>query len=76
MLDDLRAFELSRLYVIDRLAEAERERLLRSCEHRHGYVSDVTARAGRVLVRVGRRLETLGGAAHTAPSFEMRRRAV
>lgn len=73
MMDDLRAFELSRLYINDRLVEAEKERLLLLYGRRPAYVAWLAARAGSVLVRVGSRLETLGGAAHTTPSFEMRR---
>lgn len=76
MLDEQRAFELSRLYVSERLAAAEKERLLRSVGHHGGYLSEFAAWAGSALVRMGRRLETVGGAPESVPSFEMRRRAV
>jgi hypothetical protein len=75
-MDDLRVYELSRLYVSERLAAAEKERLLAAYGHRTASVSGFAAWTGSVLVRVGRRLEKIGGAAHTAPSFEMRQRAV
>jgi hypothetical protein len=75
-MDDLRVFELSRLYVNERLAAAEKERLLLAYGRRPAYLSGFAARAGSILVRAGRRLEKIGGAAHTVPSFEMRQRAV
>jgi hypothetical protein len=76
MMDEQRAFELSRLYVEERLAAAEKEYLLRSLGQQRAYLSGVTGWVGSVLVRVGRRLEVAGGAAHTGPSLEMRQRAV
>lgn len=76
MMDDQRALELSRLYIEERLAAAEKEHLLRSIGRPRPYVSEFAAWAGSMLVRVGRRLEVIGGATQSGPSFEMRQRAV
>jgi len=74
MMDEQRALALSRLYVEERIAAAEKEWLLRTVGTRRASVC--IAWAGGILVRIGRQLESFGGAAHTAPSFEMRRRVV
>lgn len=76
MMDDRRAFELSRLYIQERIAAAEREHLLREFGQRRAYFSEFAARAGNLLVRVGRRLEAIGGAAQTGPSLEMQQGAI
>ena len=76
MMDEQRMLALSRLYIEERIAAAEKEHLLRMAGMRRASLPACAAWAGSVLVRTGRRLETLGGATHTTPSFEMRRRAV
>ncbi len=76
MMDEQRALALSRLYVEERIAAAEKEWLLRTVGARRVSFSVCAAWTGGILVRIGRRLESFGGAAHTTPSFEMRRRAV
>jgi hypothetical protein len=76
MMDDQRAYELSRLYIAERIAAAEKEYLLRSIGRPRAYLPELTAWIGSALVRVGRRLEVMGGGAPTSPSFEMRQRAV
>jgi hypothetical protein len=76
MMDDQRTLELSRLYIADRIAAAEKEYLLRSFGRRHAYRAECAAWIGSVLVRAGHRLEAAGGGAQTGPSFDMRQRAV
>ncbi len=76
MMDEQRALALSRLYIEERIAAAEKEWLLRAVGTRRASFSVCAAWVGGILVRIGRQLETCGGAAHTAPSLEMRRRAV
>ncbi len=76
MMDEQRALALSRLYIEERIAAAEKEWLLRAIGTRRASFSVCAAWAGSILVRIGRRLESFGGAAQTAPSFEMRRRAI
>lgn len=73
MMDEQQALALSRLSIEERIAAAEKEWLLRAVDTRRAPFSVCAAWAGGILVRMGRRLETFGGAAHTAPSFEMRR---
>jgi nicotinic acid phosphoribosyltransferase len=73
MMDEQRMVALSRLYIEERIAAAEKERLLRDFGTRRAYVPAGAVWVGGILVRVGRRLEAFGGAAHTAPSFNMRR---
>ncbi|MCA1666377.1 MAG: hypothetical protein LC793_03065 [Thermomicrobia bacterium] len=75
MMDEQQALALSHLYVEARIAAAEQEWLLRAVGTRRTYFSACAAWAGTILVRIGRRLEASGGAAHTAPSLEMRRAA-
>jgi hypothetical protein len=75
MMDEQRMVALSRLYTEERIAAAEKEYLLRTLGTRRAYFTACVAWAGGILVRIGRRLEASGGAAHTAPSFEMRRAA-
>jgi len=76
MMSDQVALALSQIYVAERLAMAEKEHLLVSAGQSRAYTSVFAAWAGSVLVRLGRRLEAIGGAAHPAPSFEMRQRVV
>ncbi|MDQ2786077.1 MAG: hypothetical protein M3Y58_13875 [Chloroflexota bacterium] len=76
MMNEQQALALSRLSIEERIAAAEKEWLLRTVGTRRASFSRWVAWAGGILVRIGRRLETFGGAAQTAPSFEMRRRAV
>ena len=73
MMDEQRMVALSRLYIEERIAAAEKEHLLRTIGTRRASFAACAAWAGGILVRIGRRLEASGGAAHTAPSFEMRR---
>jgi len=73
MMDEQQALALSRLSIEERIAAAEKEWLLRVVDTRRAPFSVCVAWVGGILVRIGRRLETFGGAAHTAPSFEMRR---
>jgi hypothetical protein len=74
MMHDERVYELSRLYIEERIAGAARERLLAECGQARNHVSEVAAWGGRLLVRVGRRLETLGGASPMPRPVEMRQR--
>lgn len=73
MMDEQRMVALSRLYIEERIAAAEKERLLREIGTRRAYIPVCAAWAGSVLVRIGRRLEASGGAPHTKAGFEMRR---
>ncbi len=73
MMDEQRMVALVRLSIEERIAAAEKERLLRAIGTRRAYIPVCAAWVGSVLVRIGRRLEAFGGGAHTAPSFEMRR---
>jgi hypothetical protein len=73
MMDEQRMVALSRLYIEERIAAAEKEHLLRAIGTRRAYLPAGAVWAGGVLVRVGHRLEAFGGAAHTPPSFNMRR---
>lgn len=73
MMDEQRALALSRLYIEERLAAAEKAWLLRTVGTRRAYFSPGVRWAGGLLVRIGRRLEAFGGAVHTAPAFGMRR---
>ncbi|GEM_PF-3612776 len=73
MVDDQRALALSRLYIEERIAAAEKERLLHTVGVRRAYFSRCAAWTGSILVRIGRRLEAFGGAAHVGTAFEMRR---
>ncbi len=75
MMDEQRALALSRCYIEERLAAAEKERLLRAVGTRRTSLAASVAWAGGALVRIGRRLESLGGAAHGSAAFEMRRAA-
>ncbi len=75
MMDEQRAWVLSRYYIEERLAAAEKERLLRACGTRRAYLAPMVAWAGSILVRIGRRLEASGGMAHAKAGFEMRRAA-
>jgi hypothetical protein len=59
--DEQRAFELSRSYIEERLAEAAREQLLREAERAAGPQPKMTTRLGGTLIRTGRWLEALGG---------------
>jgi hypothetical protein len=76
MMDDQRTLELSRLYVAERIAAAEKEYLLRSFGRRRSYRAECAAWVGSALVRAGRRLEAIGGASQSGPSFDMRQRAI
>jgi hypothetical protein len=76
MMDDQRTLELSRLYVAERIAAAEKEYLLQSFGRRRAYRAECAAWVGSALVRAGRRLEAIGGGAQASPSFDMRQRAV
>ena len=69
-------YELSQMLVAERLQRAERERFARHVRPPHSYLSGCAAWSGRVLVRLGRRLEVLGGGAYGAPAVEMRRRTL
>ncbi|MCA1668042.1 MAG: hypothetical protein LC793_11750 [Thermomicrobia bacterium] len=73
MMDEQQALALSRLSIEERIAAGEKEWLLRAVDTRRVPFSVCAAWVGGILVRIGRRLETFGGAAQTAPSFEMRR---
>lgn len=59
--DEQRAFELSRLYVEQRLADADRERLLLQAKESAGPRQTLATRLGGTLIRAGRRLEAIGG---------------
>ena len=73
MMDEQRMVALSRLYIEERIAAAEKEHLLRTVGTRRASFRGVRG-MGRQHPRADRaRLEASGGAAHTAPSFEMRR---
>ncbi len=72
MMDESRAYELSRTFIEERLAQAEKERLLNAFGQQRAYRSEAAAWVGSVLVRLGRRLETMGGATQSAPSLGMR----
>ena len=69
-------YELSQMVIAERLARAERERLLATLGQPRNYLSGCAAWSGGVLVRLGRRLEALGGGAYGAPAVEMRRRTL
>jgi hypothetical protein len=56
--DEQRAFELSQTYVAQRLAGADRERLLLEAAVPR---PALTTRLGGTLIRAGRRLESWGG---------------
>lgn len=73
MMDEQRALALSRLYIQERIAAAEKEHLLRMVGTRRAYLREAVAWAGSILVRIGRRLESFGGAAHAGAALEMRR---
>lgn len=75
MMDEQRMVALARLYIEERIAAAEKEYVLRTIGTRRAYFAACAAWVGGMLVRIGHRLEASGGAAHTAPSFEMRRAA-
>jgi hypothetical protein len=60
--DEQRTFELSRLYLEARLADAALERLIRQAEQAAGPQPTLKMRVGGALIRTGRRLEGLGGA--------------
>ena len=75
MMDEQRMVALSRLYIEERIAAAEKEHLLRTVGTQRASLAAGAAWMGGILVRIGRRLEASGGAAHSAPSFEMRRAA-
>ncbi len=75
MMDEQRALILSRYYIEERLAAAEKERLLRAYGIRRTYLAPTVAWAGGILVRIGRRLEASGGMAHAKAGLEMRRAA-
>lgn len=56
---------LTRMYVEDRLAQAAEQRLINAAEQARrekGEAIALTARVGRTLVNVGRRLEAVGAA--------------
>lgn len=76
MMDDQRTLELSRLYVAERIAAAEKEHLLRSFGQQRAWRAECAAWFGSLLVRAGRRLEAIGGGAQAGPSFDIRQRAV
>lgn len=69
-------YELSQMLIAERLRRAERERLLATFGQPRNYLSGCAAWSGRVLVRLGRRLEVLGGGACGAPAVEMRQRTL
>lgn len=73
MMDEQRMVALSRLYIEERIAAAEKEHLLRTIGTRRASFSVCAARAGGILVRIGRRLESVGGAPHAKAGFEVRR---
>ncbi len=75
MMDEQRALALSRLYIEERIAAAEKAQMLREIGTRRTYLAGAMTWTGSVLVRIGRRLESFGGAAHAGPAFEMRRAA-
>ena len=75
MMDEQRMVALSRLYTEERIAAAEKEHLLRTIGTRRVSFAAGAVWAGSILVRIGRRLEASGGAARTAPSFDMQRAA-
>lgn len=66
IVDQQRTYELSCMYIEQRLADAAHERLLREVERARGPRPALTARFGALLVRTGRRLEALGGAPQPA----------
>jgi hypothetical protein len=72
MMDEQRMLAQSRLYIEERIAAAEKEHLLRMVGARR---ASFPVWVGSVLVRTGRRLESFGGAAQSAPSFNVRRAA-
>lgn len=74
MMDELRAYELSRLYIAERIAKAERERLLIEAGRPRPYIVGLTAWSGGLLVRLGRRIEAAGGVSRASQPVEMRRR--
>ncbi len=76
MMDGQREFDLSRLYIAERIAASEKEHLLRSTGRPRAYRAECAAWVGSALVRAGRRLEAIGGAAQTGPSFDLHQRAV
>ncbi len=73
MMDEQRMLALSRLYIEERIAAAEKEHLLRTVGTRRASFPMCAAWAGSLLVRTGRRLESFGGAPHAKAGFEMRR---
>lgn len=74
MMDELRAYELSRLYAAERIAEAERARLLAEIGQPRPYVASLMAWSGGLLIRVGHRIEGAGGVPRASQPVEMRRR--
>lgn len=76
MMFDDRIYELSQLYIKDRHARAERDYLLATCGRPSPSLSACAAWSGRALVRLGHRLERIGGAACGSPAPEMRVRTL
>ncbi|MHB8648485.1 MAG: hypothetical protein ACYDAR_22110 [Thermomicrobiales bacterium] len=75
MMDEQRALALSRLYIEERIAAAEKEHLLRTVGTRRAYFAVCAAWVGSGLVHIGRRLEAFGGATRAKAGFELRRAA-
>lgn len=73
MMDEQQIMALSRLYIEERIAAAEKEYLLSAIGTRRAYFPACAAWVGSVLVRAGRRLEAFGSPAHAKAGFEMRR---
>ncbi len=69
-------YELSQMVIAERLERAERARLLATLGQPRVTFAGIAAWSGRGLVRLGRRLEVLGGGACVAAATEMRPRSL